>query len=135
MNVGTLYELLDRLPERCDYFTVRFTLHDRSEWIQPECFHIDDDGDLILTIWSKDEGPDKVNVFTVDRLKKLLDGYWNDTEDDEDEMVFNWRDIYVMGKDYDEYSDEEDTTYYDILNHMFSINWKRGRVDIFIDYN
>lgn len=135
MNVGTLYELLDRLPERCDDFTVRFTLHDRSQWIQPECWHIDEEGDLILTLWSQGEVPDEVQEYTVYGLKDLLAGHWNDNQDDEDDMVFDWRDVYVMDKDYDEYSDEEDTTYYDILNHRFSINWKRDRVDVFMAYN
>lgn len=36
MNAGTFYELLDRLPEKFDDFIVRFTLHDRSMWTQPE---------------------------------------------------------------------------------------------------
>ena len=40
MTVGTLYKLLDRLPERCDDFVVRFTLFDRTNWIQPDCAEI-----------------------------------------------------------------------------------------------
>ena len=131
MNVGTLYELLDRLPERCDYFTVRFTLHDRSEWYQTECWHVDDDDDLILTRWYDDDDHD---AYTVDRLKDLLDGYWND-ECDEGQEVYVWRDVYFMSKVKDEYDDYTEGDYYDILDDRFEINWKRERVDVFIEYN
>lgn len=133
MNVGTLYELLDRLPERCDDFVVRFTLHDRTYWIQPECSHVDDEGDLILTLFKDDDDHDD-DEYTIDSLKDLLDGYWND-ECDEGQEVYDWREVYVMDIEAGDYYDYEDGDYYDILDDRFEINWKRGRVDIFIDYN
>ena len=133
MSVGTLYELLDRLPERSDDFTVWFTLRDCSGRIQPECWRIDDDGDLLLKLWNDDEEHDG-DEYTVDRLKDLLDGYWNDEEDNEDECVYDWRDVYVADGHVDEYGDE-DYTYYDILDDRFEINWKHERVDVFMEYN
>ena len=133
MNVGTLYELLDRLPERCDDFTVRFTLHDRTDWIQPECWRVDDDDDLILTLWNDDEDHDD-DEYTVDRLKDLLDGYWND-DCDEGQEIYDWREVYVEDVETGEYTGEEDSTYYDILDDRFEINWKRERVDVFLEYN
>ena len=48
MNAATLYELLDRLPKRCDDFTVRFTLRDRAVWFQPDSWEIDDDNDVLF---------------------------------------------------------------------------------------
>ena len=138
MNVGTFYELLDRLPERCDDFKVRFTLHDRTNWIQPECWHVDDDGDLILTLWDDDEDHDD-DEYTIDRLKDLLDGYWND-ECDEDQEIYDWREVYIEDFEWigngDQYGPRDRcNTYYDILDDRFEINWKRERVDVFIEYN
>ena len=133
MNVGTLYELLDRLPERCDDFTVRFTLHDRTNWIQPEYGTVDVEGDLILTIWNDDDDHDD-EEYTVDGLKDLLDGYWND-DCDESQKIYDWREVYVRDVDTDEYTGEEDSTYYDILDDRFEINWKRERVDVFMEYS
>ena len=130
MTVGTLYKLLDRLPERCDDFVVRFTLFDRTNWIQPECWYIDDDGDLILTIWGRDGDDDSdYNDYTVSSLKDLLDG----GEDDAEDSVESWQKVYVMDKDYDEDGDEDDT-WYDILDNRCFINWKRERVDALMEY-
>ena len=123
MNVGTLYELLDRLPESCDDFTVRFTPRDRSDWIQPECWRVVEGDCLILTVWDDGEGHDDDNQ-TVDRLKDLLDGYWNDECEEEDEVYF-YQYVYV----------ECDGIWHDILDDRFEINWKRERVDIFVSYD
>ena len=132
MNVGTLYELLDRLPERCDYFKVRFTRHDRTEWVQPECWKVDD-GDLILSLWNDGEDHDD-DEYTVDGLKDLLDGYWND-DCEEGQEIYDWQEVYLEDVETDEYTGDEDSTYYDILDDRFQINWKRERVDVFMEYN
>ena len=34
MNGAELYEMLDRLPDACDDFIVRFTTRDRTEWVE-----------------------------------------------------------------------------------------------------
>lgn len=133
MNVGTLYELLDRLPERCDGFTVRFTLHDRTDWVQPECWRVDDEGDLILSVWNDGEDHDD-DEYTVDGLKDLLDGYWND-DCEEGQEIYDWQEVYLEDVETDEYTGDEDSTYYDILEDRFQINWKRERVDAFMEYN
>ena len=122
MKAATLYELLDRLPERGDDFMVRFTLHDRSEWIQPECWCIDNDGDLLLELWNDDDNHDG---YTVCDLKAILD----------DEDVYADLEVYVKDEEDDEYTGDIDETYYDVLDDRFEINWKRERVDVFMEYN
>lgn len=108
-----LHELLDRLPYACDDFKVRFTLRDRSVWIQPEGWHIDDDGDLILDA----ENDDGV-VYSVYELKDLLD--------EGGDSDFNYgSDVYIY--------DNDDGPFYEPLDERFYINWKRERVDVFMD--
>lgn len=127
MNVGTLYELLDRLPERCDDFTVRFTLHDRSEWIQPECWHVTVAGDLMLNVFDDDYHEE----FTVLRLKNILDGCENGGVDDNgvEQEIYIDQDVFVVT------GEDEETDYCYIVNDRFEINWKRERVDAFIEYD
>ena len=120
MNVGTLYELLDRLPERCDDFIVRFTLRDRSEWIQPDSWEIDADNDLLFELYDDD-----CERYTVCDLKDILD----------DEDVYADADVYVKDEEEDEYTGDKTETYYDVLDDRFEINWKRERVDVFMEYN
>lgn len=38
MNGAELYEMLDRLPDACDDFIVRFTTRDRTEWVEPQAW-------------------------------------------------------------------------------------------------
>ena len=60
--------------------------------------------------------------YTVDGLKDLLDGRWND-DCNEGQEIDNWREVYV---------DMADGDLYNILRDRFEINWKRERVDVFI---
>ena len=94
-------------------------------------FIVDENRDLLLSLWGEDDAAD---VYTVDQLKDLLDGYFNDVCADGQE-VFDWMKIYiervVLGDDYE----VEDRVYYDVLDNRFEINWKRGRVDVFIGCN
>lgn len=120
MCVGEFYEMLDSLPEGCDGFDVRFTTHNRSVWIYPVGYHIDSDGDLCIN--SAYDADDNRDTYTVDDLKELLSGDWNN----ECEYVEDDMDVYAEYRDYDE------SEYYLVLNHRFWINWKRGRVDVFI---
>ena len=131
MNVGTLYELLDRLPERCDDFIVRFTSHDRSYWFQPGCegWIVDEDRDLLLSLWGEDAADD---VYTVYQLKDLLGGCYNDECADGQE-IGDWMKVYVERVVLGDDCDVEDRVYYDVLDDRFEINWKRGRVDVFIE--
>jgi hypothetical protein len=125
MNVGMLYELLDRLPARCDQFKVRFSLVDRAFWIQSECWYVDEDDDLIFSIYTDEDHEE----FTVEEVKDILSGTWNDEYDDQD--VFDWQEVYIEDVDDDE-DDGEIKTYYEIIANRFQINWKRQRVDVFI---
>ena len=123
MCVGEFYEMLDSLPEVCDNFDVRFTTHNRSVWIYPDGYGVDGDGDLcISSTYNADENRD---TYTVDELKELLSGDWNNGRDCiEDEMEV-----------YAEYCGFDESDYYLVLNHRFWINWKRERVDVFIQDN
>lgn len=120
MNAAELYDLLDRLPYACDDFIVRFTTHDRTEWVQPEGWHCDDDGDLILA-----PHVDESSEMTVDRLKRLLDGGNNDWCYSGNE-VYNEAIVYICDGDGDDYAWEP-------TFERFSINWKRERVDIWME--
>lgn len=133
MNVGTLYEMLDRLPVRCDDFIVRFTSHDRSYWFQSGCegWIVDEDRDLLLSLWGEDAADD---VYTVEQLKDLLEGYCNDECADGQE-VFDWMTVYIERVVLDDDYEVDDRVYYEILDDRFEVNWKRGRVDVFIEYD
>lgn len=123
MCVGEFYEMLDSLPEACDNFDVRFTTHNRSVWIYPDGYGVDGDGDLCIN--STYDADDNRDTYTVDDLKELLSGDWNNESDYvEDDM-----DVYAEYRDYD------GSEYYLVLNHRFWINWKRKRVDVFIQDN
>ena len=128
MNVGTLYELLDRLPERCDYFTVRFTTHDRSVRIDTDGWTVNDNGQLLLTL--NDDYANEYN-YTVDSFKGLLAGYCNDRCEGGQE-IYDYQEMYVVTWPDDFF---DDTTWYNILDDRFEINWKRERVDVFIKFD
>ena len=121
MTVGELYELLDRLPYACDDFKVRFTTRNRGKWIQPECWRVDDDGDLILTLWQ--DGDDHEG-YTVDRLKGLLDYDWDDSDYDEP-LFYDDANVYI--------SDDDGGPFYSPEFARCDINWKRERVDVWMD--
>ena len=121
MTVGELYELLDRLPYACDDFTVRFTTRDRGAWIQPECWRVDDDGDLILNLWQDGEGHD---AYTVDELKDLLDDDWSESDYDEP-LFWDSTDVYIHNNDGGLFYSPQFARCY--------INWKRERVDVWMD--
>ena len=49
--------------------------------------------------------------------------------------IYDWREVYVQDIEEDEYGDYAGGDYYDVLDDRFEINWKRERVDVFIEYN
>lgn len=121
MNAAELYELLDRLPDACDYFTVRFTTHHRTWWVEPEGWRCDDDGDLILL-------PDLDGVpYTVGHLQLLLDSGNNDCSWYTSAEVHNDATVFIRD------DDEDDDYAWEPTFERFSINWKRKRVDIWIE--
>jgi len=132
MNAATLYERLDRLPSKCDSFTVRFTTNNRSESFESLLWSVDDDGDLRLWNPEDDEEWERASPYSVDGLKNLLAGYDNHDEDDDDQQVRDDSDVYVVDPDWDDCGDP-DHTFYSICFRRFEINWKRCRVDVFID--
>lgn len=132
MNAATLYEKLDRLPSKCDSFGVRFTTHDRSESFESLLWSVDDDGDLRLWRPEDDDEWERASQYTVDGLKDLLAGYDNHDEDDDDQQVSDDSEVFVVDPDWDEDGDP-DHTFYSICYRRFEINWKRHRVDVFID--
>lgn len=121
MNAAELYDLLDRLPYACDDFIVRFTTHDRADWVQPEGWRCDDDGDLILL-----PIVDECDEMTVDDLKRLLDGDNNDSCSYGNE-VYNDATVFICD------DDEDDDYAWEPTFERFSINWKRERVDIWME--
>lgn len=123
MNAAELYELLDRLPESCDDFLVRFTTTDRCDWVQPEGWHCDDDGDLVLV--AEMDG----NVMTVDSLKRLLDGGNNEWCRSGNE-VYSDSEVYIQDEDED--GDNDDYAW-EPTDQRFYINWKRKRVDVWME--
>lgn len=123
MCVGEFYEMLDSLPEKCDDFDVRFTTHNRSTWMHSFSYNVDGDGDLC--IMSAVDDDDNDDSYTVTDLKELLSGNWNT----EYECVEDDMEVYA------EYRDYEGSEYHLVLNHRFWINWKRERVDVFIQDN
>lgn len=129
MNAGTFYELLDRLPERCDFFDVSFTFHDRSYAYWALRWWVDDNHNLILEHTFTDHGVGDGEGFTVYELKGILDGAWNYECECGQEVYSN---MGVYGRKMD---DDGTSVYYDILADRFEINWKRNRVDVFIDYS
>ena len=132
MNAAILYEKLDRLPSKCDSFDVRFTTHDRSESFESLLWSVDDDGDLRLWRPEDDDEWERASQYTVDELKDLLAGYDNHDEDDDDQQVCDDSEVFVVDPDWDEDGDP-DHTFYSICYRRFEINWKRHRVDVFID--
>ena len=126
MNVGTFYELLDRLPERCDFFDICFTFHDRSDRFWPHWWWVDSDNKLTLSYSFSDyEAGDEFSVY---RLKEILIGDEND-ECECGQEVYDYMEVYAK-----KIFDDGEEIYFDIINDRFEINWKRGRVDVFIDY-
>lgn len=125
MNAAELYELLDRLPDACDFFCVRFTTHDRTDYVQPEGWRCDDYGTLIL-LPNVDECADEIDEISVDNLKRLLSGGNNDWCSYENE-VHNDAAVVIR-------NDDKDNDYaWMPTSERFSINWKRKRVDIWME--
>ena len=110
MCVGEFYEMLDSLPEGCDGFDVRFTTHNRSMWIYPDGYHVDNDGGLCIN--SSYDGDGNRDTYTVEDLKELLSGDW----DNECVCVNDDMDVYA------EYCDYDENMYCPVLNHRFWIN-------------
>lgn len=79
----------------------------------------DGDGDLIL--YYDSDCPDE--EYTVDSLKDVLDL----------DEVSGGTTVLVKIDDGEDEDGDPIWTYYDILDDRFEINWKRKRVDIFIE--
>ena len=121
MTVGELYELLDRLPYACDDFRVRFTTRDYGYWIEPERWRVDDDGDLVLTCNEEWQDYDE---YTVNELKDLLDDDWSESDYDEP-LFYADTDVYIH--------DNDGGPFYSPQFARCYINWKRKRVDVWMD--
>lgn len=132
MNAATLYEKLDRLPSKCDLFDVRFTTSNRSVSFESFLWSIDDDGDLRLWRPDGDEEWERASSYSIDELKDLLSGYYNHDEDEDDQQVYGDSEVFVVDPDWDEDGDP-DHDFYSICWRRFEINWKRHRVDVFIE--
>ena len=116
----TANDLLDRLndlPRKCKNFIVRFKDIDNGDWVQPECWYIDDDQDLILNIY--DDGDDH-HEFTVNDLMNILTV---GTTDDYDNVVEEETPVYID-------VNSDDDNYRRPLDEYFRINWKEKRVEI-----
>ncbi len=124
MNVGTLYELLDR-PARCDNFMICFTMHDRGESFIPTKWLINQiDNEVAICRWL--EGGRFIGSgFCVAQLKLCLNG----TIDDGRTYASSW--MSVVFEDVNQ--DDESIKHYNLSRRRFEINWKRQRVDVFID--
>lgn len=125
MTAVELCEMLYRLPSACDDFTVRFTTHDRSVWVEPEGWRCE--GPNVLLLLSEvDEGADETGEMSVDDLKHLLEGGNNNWCSSENE-VYNRISVFIRdGNDYDSY------VYFPTFKR-FWVNWKRRRVDIWME--
>lgn len=84
---------------------------------------------IILEHTFTDHGVGDGEGFTVYELKGILDGAWNYECECGQEVYSN---MGVYGRKMD---DDGTSVYYDILADRFEINWKRNRVDVFIDYS
>ena len=115
-TANDLFERLDELPKKCNGFLVRFTAANSDNWIQPEEWHIDDDGDLIFGCIDGENHDDE--QLTVADLKDILTG----GRDDGDIGVEEDTSIYVDDPDSD--------TYFRPLDEYFKIRWKQRRVEI-----
>ena len=116
-TANDLFERLDALPRKCNNFVVRFKDVDDDDWIQPECWHIDDDGDLVFDIY--DDGDDNYE-FSVEDLKNILSG---ETTDNNDNVVAEEMSVYID-------ISSDDDNYRRPLDEYFRINWKKRRVEI-----
>lgn len=116
-TANDLFERLDELPKKCNGFLVRFTAANSDNWIQPEEWHIDDDGDLIFGCIDDGENHDDEQLTVAD-LKDILTG----GRDDGDIGVEEDTSIYVDDPDSD--------TYFRPLDEYFKIHWKEGLVYI-----
>ena len=118
-TAGELYEKLDELPRKCRHFNVRFKDIDDGDWVQPERWRIDEDGDLILDIY--DDGCDHDDdEITVAELKNILAG---NATDNDDNVVEEETRVYVD-------LSSDDGNYRCPLDEFFPINWKRRFVVI-----
>lgn len=133
MVAETLYERLKKLPMKCNSFEVRFVTEDYDEIFDSLIWSVDADEDLRL--WRpEDDEWDDASSFTVEELKDLLNGDWNEEEDDDENPQIVCCDSEVFVVDPDWRSDgEPDHTFYSISYRQFKINWKRHLVDVFID--
>lgn len=115
-TAGDLLERLNDLPRKCNNFIVRSRDVDDDNWVQPELWYIDDDGDLVLGLY--DDGED-YHEYTVSDLKEILRGDVSDnncnTVEDETSVLIDR--LYNDG-------------YYTPLDDWFHINWKKKRVVI-----
>lgn len=117
MNVETFSEMLDRLPEACDFFNARFTTHDKTTWMKPDQFIIDDDGNIVF--WASDD--DDELTMTIEDLKDAL----NAVDDPSSAEVYVSFDV--------ETGSEDDYYVHSVYRERFLIKWKSERVDIWMD--
>ena len=135
MVAETLYEKLKKLPQKCNSFDVRFVSGEYEETFDSLIWSVDADGDLRL--WRpEDDEWDDASPFTVEELKDLLLGNWNEEDDDDNDdnpqVVCYDSEVYVVDPDWRS-DGEPDHTFYSIEYRPFNINWKRHRVEVFID--
>lgn len=112
MTVNGLYELLDRLPRKCDDFIVRFVCDwDSGVHLEPTQFEEDHDYDCVLGDHDKSQSEER---FSVEEMKDFL---WNEITY-ADAKVFvdlpGWKEYFVP------------------MNCKTRpwINWKRKRVEV-----
>lgn len=106
---------MDELPKKCARFKVRFVSANSDNWLQPEEWHLGDDGSLIFGL--------------------IDDG---NNHDDDELTIADLKDILTGGRDEGDFGVEEDSClyvtdsgdYYRLLDEYFHIHWKYRIVDI-----
>ena len=120
-TASDLLDRLDDLPPKCDNFVVRFKDEVSGEWIQPEYWEIDEDGDVILGIYN-DTCDYEEDRLSIGDLKKILSG---DILDNNDSVVEDEMRVYI-----DIFWTDDDSDYCRPLDEFFPINWKKRFVVI-----
>ena len=103
------------MPKKCARFKVRFVSANSDNWLQPEEWHLGDDGSLIFGL--------------------IDDG---NNHDDDELTIADLKDILTGGRDEVDFGVEEDSClyvtdsgdYYRLLDEYFHIHWKYRIVDI-----
>ena len=116
-TANDLFERLDELPKKCDRFKVRFVAANSDYWIQPEEWHLDDDGDLLFGLIADGNNHDD-DELTIANLKNILTGGCDEVDSGVEEDTC----IYV--------NDPDSEVYYRLLDEYFHIRWKYRIVDI-----